>query len=195
MISLKDFGYKDYYYLYNDKIYNSKSKKYLKLDNQNCYTLINKDNKKRHIGINKLLKSVYGKFYAKDNIKDLPNEEWKRIENSKGYSISNYGRVKSFLHLNTKLLEKDIVNGYERVCIDIGYGFKNYYIHKLVAYYFLEKPKNDDMIIHHIDTNKLNNKASNLIYCTNEEHRYIHKVINERINEIEQNKNTKKNTN
>ena len=195
LIQLKDYGYKDCYLLDNERIYNTKTKKYLKQDKQGSFTLIREDGRPHHISANTLYKRVYGAFYSTDNIKDLPNEEWREIQGGKAYSISNYGRVKAHLNRETHLLEWDISTGYARVRIDIGYGAKNYLVHKLVAQYFLPTPKQAFCCIHHIDTNKLNNFYKNLMFVSVDEHNYIHKKINERKKELERLCEQEKNSN
>jgi hypothetical protein len=44
-------------------------------------------------------------------------------------------------------------------------------VHRLVAYTFLPKPDNitDDLVINHIDNNRLNNYYKNLEWCTSAE--------------------------
>jgi hypothetical protein len=42
-------------------------------------------------------------------------------------------------------------------------------IHRLVAEYFLPKPKKEHVVVAHIDHDKMNNKASNLVWMTHEE--------------------------
>lgn len=42
-------------------------------------------------------------------------------------------------------------------------------VHRLVAEYFLPKPKKNQVVVAHIDHDKLNNKASNLKWMTHEE--------------------------
>ena len=186
MIELKDYGYKDYYSIIKDQVYNTKSKRYLKPDNKGCYTLMKADGKKHHISANTLLKRVYGAFYSTDNIENLPGEEWKLMNNS-NFSISNYGRVKSHRLRETYLLEWDISTGYARVRIDIGYGLAHYSIHKLVAEHFLPGPKKPFYEVHHLDQDRLNNFYKNLMFVSSDEHRKIHREL--RVREKNENEN------
>jgi hypothetical protein len=54
-----------------------------------------------------------------DNIKDLPNEEWREIEGYNGkYLVSSKGRIKSLKHRYAKLLTAFANNkGYPRVAL------------------------------------------------------------------------------
>ena len=54
-----------------------------------------------------------------DNIKHLPNEEWREIKGYGGkYLVSNKGRIKSLKHRKPKLLTAFVNNkGYARVAL------------------------------------------------------------------------------
>lgn len=54
---------------------------------------------------------------------------------------------------------------YECVRLSNSEGPKNFAVHRLVASYFVPNP-NNYTIVNHIDEDKLNNKASNLEWCT-----------------------------
>ena len=100
---MKQIGtpYKDYYYLDNLKVYNSLTKKYLRM-NTNMFTLVNEDNKRVKATLKELYYNVNNKVYCNDEIQDLQGEQWKEIENSGGnYFISNMGRIKSYKGYNT----------------------------------------------------------------------------------------------
>ena len=86
-------------------------------------------------------------------------EEWKDIDEYEGiYQISNFGDVKNIK--TNKILTGDINNaGYKRVCLYYKHK-KRYFIHKLVANHFVDG-KGENLVINHIDGNKLNNKANN----------------------------------
>lgn len=177
---MKQIGtpYKDYYFLDGIKVYNSLTKKYLRM-NTNTFTLVNEENKRVKATLKELYYKVNKKVYCNDDIQDLQGEEWKEIENSGGnYFISNIGRIKSYKGYNAKILCQAIAdNGYKRVNVDFfGTGTTaNFTIHRLVAEYFVEKP-NKPMcnIVHHKDFNSFNNKADNLMWVTKEEHKAIH---------------------
>lgn len=82
-------------------------------------------------------------------------EIWKIFSNKRVlYEVSNYGRVKR----NGKLYKpNESKNGYYRV------GFC--LVHRLVAEYFIPNPENKPCV-DHIDTDKHNNRADNLRWCT-----------------------------
>lgn len=113
-------------------------------------------------------------------------EIWLDIKEFEGcYQISSEGRVRSldrFVNCNTgKKFIKGIIlkpvkdpNGYAHVSLQNGKIKKTAKIHILVSKHFLKEIENKPEI-NHIDGNKLNNKLSNLEYCSrkeNEEHCY-----------------------
>lgn len=114
-------------------------------------------------------------------------EIWKRIEYGKrNYYVSNFGNVKNDeLYLGFEGRRKrfsrqikpwDNGNGYQVVSLKFNEIRKNFYVHRLVAEYFLGGiPKGYE--INHLDYNKKNNHVSNLEVCTrkrNMEHSIIH---------------------
>lgn len=108
-------------------------------------------------------------------------EIWKDIENFEGfYQISNFGRVKSLKkwcgnkHLSKWIDSEKILKptdngrGYLIIAFNTNGKKKNYYIHRLVATHFLNKPINKN-IVNHKDYNKHNNNVNNLEWCTQKE--------------------------
>lgn len=171
--------YKDYYFLDDNKVYNSLTKRYLKI-NKNQFTLINEDNKRVKVSLKTLYLIVYNKVYCKDNIQDLQDEQWKEIDNSGGnYFISNMGRIKSYKGYTAKILIDTATDkGYKRINADFGTGNHSYYVHRLVAEYFLQPPVKPFLEVHHKDFNRSNNKADNLCWLTKVEHTHIHTLNN-----------------
>ena len=105
-------------------------------------------------------------------------ESWKDIEGYEGlYQISNLGKVRSLNRIVQgtndyfqKGIElKPIDNGkYLFVTLRKNGNKKIFYIHRLVAEYFVDNPNNYNEV-NHIDENKHNNSYNNLEWCT---HKY-----------------------
>lgn len=100
-------------------------------------------------------------------------KEWKYIKGyNKKYQISNYGEIRSLNYHNqpgvVHLLHLETCKkGYLRVTLSNKCKTKRYLVHRLVAEYFCEKPKNwKKLVIDHIDTNTSNNICTNLRFCT-----------------------------
>lgn len=93
-------------------------------------------------------------------------EEFKLCQKYPAYSISNHGRIYS--HLSNKILKPAITLGYEQVNLVDDDGLHMCYVHKLVAYEFIDNP-NDKKIVDHIDGNKRNNYVHNLRWATSSE--------------------------
>lgn len=103
-------------------------------------------------------------------------EIWKDIKGYEGkYQISNMGNVKS-LHYKKSLSERprllkqrcSIRNGkrcYMYVVLSKENKVHTFYVHRLVAVYFIPNPGNKPYI-NHIDGDKTNNIASNLEWVT-----------------------------
>lgn len=104
-------------------------------------------------------------------------EEWRdaNIPNA-NYQVSNYGRVRRVIGLMTKEITGSIMNcGYRYIQLTREGKRYNYLIHQLVAEAFIGKPDNygerhgDNLVIDHIDRNKLNNRADNLRFCSHKD--------------------------
>lgn len=101
-------------------------------------------------------------------------EIWKPIEGTNGlYDVSNTGKVRSRNYRMTgkeKILSYQIDNkGYARVRIkNKAFPYKTFKIHRLVASAFITNPDNKPQV-NHINGNKLDNRAENLEWVTNQE--------------------------
>jgi hypothetical protein len=83
---------------------------------------------------------------------------WKSLDDQ--YDVSNDGYV---MNVRTgKFLEPSEWRGYLRVQL---YG-KTRRIHRLVADRWLPGPTEPNLVVHHIDHNRKNNKAENLMWVT-----------------------------
>jgi len=104
-------------------------------------------------------------------------EVWKDIPGYEGfYQVSSMGRVKSLPRLlknrynNFLSKEKFLTpiknsSGYLWVKLCVG-GEKSFAVHRLVMLAFVGE---SDLVVNHLDLNKLNNRIDNLEYCTRRE--------------------------
>jgi len=89
----------------------------------------------------------------------METELWKVVSGHPKYKISNLGRVWS--SYRNKIMTPQLNAGYYTVLLDR----KKYRIHRLVANAFCIKPING-VVVHHINENKKDNRASNLEWTT-----------------------------
>lgn len=92
-------------------------------------------------------------------------EIWKPISETTGdYEVSNLGNV-----INRKtdkmLTPRPTFHNYLRVQLPVIGGRKDFYIHRLVAGAFCDRPEGCD-VINHLDNNNQNNTAYNLEWTT-----------------------------
>ena len=101
-------------------------------------------------------------------------EEWKKILEATNYEVSNMGNIRNS---TTKQVLKGRLSksGYLQVNIkdNITLKFKNQYIHRLVAQYWVDNPKSKKEV-NHKDGNKINNQFQNLEWVTSSENQ-LHK--------------------
>lgn len=103
-------------------------------------------------------------------------ELWMDIKGFEDYMVSNMGRVKSKARLsrqNHPLPERILSqhynsSGYRYVDCVNDFGRKHLLVHRLVAQAFVGNPRRLNEV-DHIDTNKDNNHADNLRWCTHSE--------------------------
>lgn len=106
-------------------------------------------------------------------------EIWKDIKGYEGmYQISNFGNVRSLprtqrnqngrvvKHKGKELSPLPNSRGYLRVNLK-GDANKRYFVHRLVAIHFVANQEPEKYtVVHHLDSNPLNNKATNLKWTT-----------------------------
>ncbi len=112
-------------------------------------------------------------------IKYFFNEDFREIQFDEGalqrrYAVSNYGRVVSFeTGLKTgRILRCGKVQGYPTLKVNPKTPEKQgktFFVHKLVAEFFLFRPSESHKYVLHKDFNKVNNVAVNLFWATEEQ--------------------------
>jgi len=117
-------------------------------------------------------------------------EEWRTIYNFENYEVSNYGNVRSNNYSKIRLLKKEINRKmYERVTLSKDNIQERFQVHRLVAIYFIENPKQKPCV-NHIDGNGLNNNVSNLEWCTHSENEIHSYDVLGKVNPIRKLNNT-----
>lgn len=117
---------------------------------------------------------------VKENLKPLleQGEEFRYIAGYPNYVITSFGKViniKSLRILKPKKVDasgakRNSYNYYRYAVSLCTHGvYKDFYVHRLVAEAFLNKPNKDDLVINHINHNTLDNRAINLEYITRSE--------------------------
>lgn len=126
-----------------------------------------------------------------DEIEKIEGEEWKYIEGFEElYAISNFGRLASFCSGKWSLRKLTNKKGdYLRVVLISSRKRKSISVHRIVANSFVQNP-NSNKYIHHIDGNKQNNRAENLIWISGKEHYKLHLEKNPNIIDGMRNYNT-----
>ncbi len=112
---------------------------------------------------------------AKPEIETGRGEKWKILpeKNALGqnYAISNWGRLVCFTkHLNSgHILKVSRQQGYPIWRCRFNGAYHAVLIHRLVAKYFLPKPKANQKFILHKNHNKEDNRTANLAWATQED--------------------------
>jgi len=106
------------------------------------------------------------------NLKKIEDEEWREIPFAeKRYTVSSYGRVKSYCYnkIEGKILRPGLTKGFHTVTFKTNNNKKTFLVHKLVAMMFVPKDNENQEIVTHVDWNKRNNHFSNLKWVTRQE--------------------------
>lgn len=111
--------------------------------------------------------NAFGFSWEYDDMKHIEEEVWKplapeHVHGTTGYMISSEGRVKN---KNGRVSEPW---GQEDEYCWSTIRSRAYQIHRLVAKTFVENPDNKP-VVHHMDEDKRNCRASNLAWCTYKE--------------------------
>jgi hypothetical protein len=93
-------------------------------------------------------------------------EEWRIIEQSSNYEISNYGEVRN--KISNNVLKQTLLSGYLTITLITNNNKVFFKIHRLVAEIFLTCP-NYTYIVNHKDGNKVNNNVENLEWVSRSE--------------------------
>lgn len=109
----------------------------------------------------------------------LLDKKWKTLKFHKNYKVSNYGRVKNKTTGRILRNRKSSSGQYPTVAITVNGKVKNFYVHRLVAEYFIgECPEGH--LVNHINPDRMNayyNAVWNLEYVTQKENmRHAHRV-------------------
>lgn len=109
-------------------------------------------------------------------LKSNKNEQWKEIKLKKGslrlrYAISNQGRLASFKTdiKEAELLKGSSIDDYPILNLRPDGKSKSYFVHRLVAEYFIKKTKPKATYVIHLDYDKRNNFTKNLRWVTKTE--------------------------
>lgn len=109
-----------------------------------------------------------------DSIASEVVEQWRLVPGHSFYEVSNLGRVRSWctgcqhgtVRRKRPFIRKSNIGTTGYYCVQIA-GKKNARVHRLVAAAFLGP--SHGMEVNHKDGNKLNNRLSNLEYCSKQD--------------------------
>ncbi|MCK5846837.1 MAG: hypothetical protein KAG84_05325 [Bacteroidales bacterium] len=100
------------------------------------------------------------------------DEKWMKLDYSdihpdEKFEISNYGQIKSFRtsRKGGKIIKGSFLTGYNILVVKLKSEKKRtYFIHKIVADLFLNKPADSETYVIHKDYNRSNNYSENLAW-------------------------------
>lgn len=111
-------------------------------------------------------------------IKKVTGEVWKQLQFPgwkdlrKKYAVSNNGRIASYtddLHADGKLLNGSLTTGYRSLNLHRAENKSTLYIHREVAKMFHKKGSAKQKFVLHLNHDKLDNRANNLKWATQQE--------------------------
>lgn len=105
-------------------------------------------------------------------------EQWKWIPGYVDlYAISSNGRIISFCKSKGRILCQKTSNyGYKLITFRKDGVLRTFIVHRLVAKAFVPNPHNKS-IVNHINSNRADNRATNLEWCTSKENSHHSKNI------------------
>jgi len=121
------------------------------------------------------------KFHSGEKFEKLPIP---KSPTGMRYAITNYGRIIAFTDEveNGKILKGSKTATYPSITLRVKGNPKVFYIHRLVASYFLRQPSKEYKIVIHRNHNKEDNHYQNLQWVTDEHakrHNRVYKQENE----------------
>ncbi len=128
-------------------------------------------------------RKVTAKKAERKEVKSLKNETWKKIKKNgstkrMNYMISSNGRIKS---VDKKTKDECLIKGtytkggYHQFNIKISDDKrKTFYVHRLVAELFLDKPKKSQEFVCHKNGKKADNKMKNLMWADRKQWSKLH---------------------
>ena len=102
-------------------------------------------------------------------------ELWRKApEPFQEYEVSDLGRVRT---PRGCLLKCSVSSRYRKVTLSSGGVKKTFSVHRLVALVFLGDPTEEGMVAHHINSETLDNRSSNLEWVTQKKHGSISRHV------------------
>jgi len=129
--------------------------------------------------------STYIKLFKGEKIVPL---RLKRTPRGFLYAVTNYGRVISYTEKpeEGRLLRLGFVTGYPSFSARVNGKSLTFFVHRLVAKYFLKQPSTKHKFVIHLDYDKEENYFKNLKWVTREE-----SVLHTRLNQNRRRSNQK----